>query len=253
MWLISPLSWLLLALLLASLASRFRPRARWPLRTCAVVAAVAVFAMTPLMANSVLAYLERPAPLAPECRTNPPSIVVVLGGGLDRTPGDARQYSVLNLASRRRLDGGLRYWQADPRRQIVLSGGGPSDGVAISHAELMGAYARAASVPGRSLRLEARSRNTWENAWNVAAMTTAGDRRIVLVTSALHMPRALFAFRSAGLEVCPLPVDRRFIPFGLPGYLIPQTSALVKTEAALHELVGLGYYRWLDWRRRWSG
>ena len=74
-------------------------------------------------------------------------------------------------------------------------------------------------------------------------------RRLVLVTSAMHMPRSRLALGRAGFDVCPVPADSRRIAFGLPGYLIPGSSALDKTEAALHELVGLAYYRWRDARR----
>ena len=68
--------------------------------------------------------------------------------------------------------------------------------------------------------------------------------RVVLVTSAMHMRRARYAVESAGFEACPVPADTRRIPFGLPGSLIPRTTALAKSEAAVHEVVGLLHYQW---------
>ena len=100
-----------------------------------------------------------------------------------------------------------------------------------------------------ALRVEAGPTSTWENARALAVAAAAVPRRVVLITSAMHMPRARYAMARAGFEVCAIASrSRGCIPFGLPGYLIPRSSALVKTEAALHELVGLAYYRWLDAR-----
>lgn len=247
MWLMSPLSWLLLAVLLAPLAWRFRPRTVWPWRIAVAVVLVAITAMTPMVANTLAGYLERPVPAAASCSELPPSTVVVLAGGRDRKPRAVDDFSGLNAASRRRMDRGIRYWRADPSRLVVVSGGQSKEG-AMPHADSLVHYARWMGVPEVALRAEDQSPTTWHNARRVAALAPPVGPRIVLVTSALHMRRAAYAFDKAGFEVCPMPTDWSFIPFGLPGYLIPQTSALVKTEMALHELVGLAYYRWLNWR-----
>src|SRR3546814_14992278 len=64
----------------------------------------------------------------------------------------------------------------------------------------------------RSVRFEAQSRNTAENARLTAALVGQGDGRPwLLVTSAWHMPRAVASFRAAGLEVLAYPVDFRKI------------------------------------------
>jgi uncharacterized SAM-binding protein YcdF (DUF218 family) len=63
--------------------------------------------------------------------------------------------------------------------------------------------------PGAPIRLEDRSRTTWENLRNLAPLLAAsGIREVVLVTSAFHMPRALETARRAlpGLRVRPWPV-----------------------------------------------
>lgn len=246
MWLMSPLTWLLLAVLLAPLAWHVRPRTFWPWRIAVGVVLVAIMAMTPMVANTLVGYLERPVPAADSCSLQPPSTVVVLGGGRDWNPRGVDDFSGLNAASRRRMDQGIGYWRGDTRRVVVVSGG-PTRVGATPHADTLVRYARWMGVPEIALRSETLSPNTWHNARQVAGLEPPVERRIVLVTSALHMPRAFYSFDAAGFEVCPMPTDWRFIPFGLPGYLIPQTSALVKTEVALHELVGLAYYRWLNW------
>src|SRR5688572_8491883 len=98
MWLLSPLSWLLLAGLGACIAARRHSR-RW-LRASLVVALVSVLAMTPMFANGLLGWLERPPPVPPDCMASPPQVAVVLAGGVDAIPRDENDGSVLGVASR---------------------------------------------------------------------------------------------------------------------------------------------------------
>lgn len=95
---------------------------------------------------------------------------------------------------------------------------------------------------------EDRSRDTRENAaLSVPLLQTAGVRRIVLVTHAYHMPRALRAFRQAaataggGVQVIPAPMGVAGTgPLRLNDWL-PSHSGAEHTRLAIHELLG----RWL--------
>ena len=65
-----------------------------------------------------------------------------------------------------------------------------------------------AGLEGNKVLYERNSRNTYENA--VLSRKFAGElinKQWVLVTSALHMPRAMGVFRKAGWKVVPYPVD----------------------------------------------
>ena len=87
------------------------------------------------------------------------------------------------------------------------------------------------------------SRNTYENAMLSAAATGENKSQPwLLVTSAWHMPRAAGAFRAAGWNVTPYPVDY------LTGSHTPWTAySLAKGalhwQTALHEYAGLLAYR----------
>ncbi|UHQ21811.1 YdcF family protein [Lysobacter sp. 5GHs7-4] len=243
-WLLSPLAWLLLAAAAMPWAWGRRQRRRWPLIASATLAVVALASMTPLVANLLGKPLQAPvaAPLA--CRTAPPSIAVVLGGGSDGRPRGPADFSVLNLASRRRMDRAVAWWREREGRLLVLEGGEPRGGIGV--AELMAAYAQTQGIPAAALRVDSRSDDTWDNARHAAGLSPPLPGRIVLVTSLIHMPRARAAFAGAGFEVCPLATDARSLPSRLPWALVPRTSALANTELALHEWVGIAYYRWRD-------
>lgn len=242
MWLLSPLSWLLLTLAALALGWRARADRRRLLRICLCCAAVSVFAMTPLCANLLVGWLESPPAQPAFCRSEPPQIAVVLGGGVGQTPRDGEDFGVLSAASKRRTEAAVQWWMLQPGRRLILAGGPPKSG-AMPESRLMSAYARRLGVAPAAMTEEPESRNTWHNAQNVAALTPSPPERVVLITSALHMPRARYSMSKAGFQVCALGTDSRLVPARLPGYLFPQTGATAKTEAALHELAGLLYYR----------
>lgn len=248
-WWLSPLNWLLLAAVLGAVA--LRTRMKWLGAGCAVLAVVALAGMTPLVANWLVEDLERPAVGTARCSSTPPAIVVVLSGGVEGLPRGPADFGAMDLASRRRVERGVQYWREHGGDRIILTGGA-TRAPPVTHADLMGEYAQRLGLPERVLILERRSGNTQESARNVAALMPRLPRRIALVTSAMHMPRARIAFDAAGFEVCPQPTDFRAIPVAPPFYLRPVSSALVKTESALHELVGIAYYRWRAWRSKES-
>ncbi len=68
-----------------------------------------------------------------------------------------------------------------------------------------------------------------------------GIKQVLLVTDAVHMRRAVAAFRAQDLSVSPAPAD----PWSL-GWETPVVR-LRKFWAALHEYGGLLYYWWKGW------
>jgi hypothetical protein len=79
--------------------------------------------MTPMFANALLGWLERPPPMPAHCLASPPQVAVVLAGGVDAIPRDDNDASVLGVASRRRIERAVEWWRARPGRVIVVSGG----------------------------------------------------------------------------------------------------------------------------------
>ena len=88
--------------------------------------------------------------------------------------------------------------------------------------------------------------NTADEANAVAElMRTRGWKRIILVTTGWHMPRAAWLFRQVGVECTIFPVDfrrDRTRPITLLDFL-PRADALWDTETALREISGNLFYR----------
>lgn len=87
--------------------------------------------------------------------------------------------------------------------------------------------------------LEDQSYDTFENARNSVRMLRAdGISRIILVTHSTHLPRSVEEFKAAGIEVVPAPVGVLTVrDLGVDRYL-PDPSALLRSHAAIYELIG---------------
>jgi uncharacterized SAM-binding protein YcdF (DUF218 family) len=118
--------------------------------------------------------------------------IVVLGCALS---ADGRASPAL----RRRVDRAVELYRTGAAPRLVLSGGGAGR---RAEAEAMRELALHGGVPPGGLLVEARSRNTFENAAETAALLgAAGLSRVWLVSEAYHLPRAAMLFRLAGLTV----------------------------------------------------
>lgn len=238
--LLSPLTWSVALALLLALLWRWLPRALCLLGLA--VETALVIAMTPLGANGLVRIIESRAPPAQSCQAPAPDTIVVLTAGYSRRPRSAQDFSAADVNSLHRLFAAVALWRRTPGARLVISGGG-SYGIAES--TVLASLAEQLGVPVTAIRTEIHSRSTWQNARDVAELSPPVPKRIWLVTSALHLPRALLAFRDAGFQPCAWPSDSLYIPpNGSVLYYVPQSSALVKMEAALHELVGGWDYRW---------
>jgi uncharacterized SAM-binding protein YcdF (DUF218 family) len=81
--------------------------------------------------------------------------------------------------------------------------------------------------------------DTFQNARNsVRLLAAAGVKRIVLVTHATHMRRAVHEFTDAGVEVVPAPVGMYSARnYGISRY-IPSPDAMQRAYSAIYELLG---------------
>ena len=81
-----------------------------------------------------------------------------------------------------------------------------------------------------------------------ALLEQHGLGRVLLVTSALHMPRALACFRAAGVDAVPATTDTRaHEPYSGALDWIPSASFLGETDLAIKELLGFQVYRLRGW------
>lgn len=185
---------------------------------------------TPFAADGLYALAERYPALNPDRPVNAQA-VVVLGGGGERN--HAPEYNGAAMAEpimleRLTLAAFLAHHYSLP---LAISG------AATEVPAMSATLARNLGV--RPRWIEGSSRDTYENAQLSARMLLpAGIRRIVLVTSSAHEWRAAHEFMAAGFDVVPAPagvLDAR--ETGVFRF-IPDPAALVRSHAAVYELIG---------------
>jgi uncharacterized SAM-binding protein YcdF (DUF218 family) len=108
----------------------------------------------------------------------------------------------------------------------------------------MSAIAMALGVPRDAMVLDSASSDTESQARAVRGLLKG--ERCILVTSAVHMRRALALFRKAGVDALPAPTDfqSQSNPGIRPGSFFPDARQIGLADAAAHEYLGLGW-AWL--------
>jgi uncharacterized SAM-binding protein YcdF (DUF218 family) len=237
-WFLEPIAWTLLLALAAALLRRRRAGRVLAALAAAVLVAFSIDAVS----DRLLGVVERDAR-----STYRPDVVydavIVLGGSVDGAASRRTGEAELNAAAERVLRG-FELVRAGRARNVLLSGGlsWPSPGDVAEGDRLAGKLAQWGVAPDR-IAVERSSRNTRENAVESARVAAArGWRTLLVVTSALHAPRALGCFRAVGLEPDVLPVDHR-AGDGQGRNWLPRAEALADSTVALHELVGRIAYR----------
>jgi uncharacterized SAM-binding protein YcdF (DUF218 family) len=163
--------------------------------------------------------------------------LVVLGGGID-PPQRAGDLPHLHLGADR-VWYAARLWRAGRAPLLVLSGGSDPRISVGSEAQAMRALLLDLGVPDRALRLEQRSRTTRQNAqYTAALLRPLHIRRILLVTSAWHMRRAVALFQAQGFDVVPAPCDSLERQWSPELRWWPQATALQASGLAISETVG---------------
>ncbi len=224
----------------------------------ATVALILLIATLGVAGNSRIAgYLaadmeQAHPPLTPENTPRADAIVMLAGVvGLPAPPRVAPDLS----ASADRILHAARLYHAAKAPLIIVAGGNvfPRPGVrpeSFYIAQLLHEW----GVPEQAIIAEGKSKNTYQNA--VESKHILDERnidKILLVTSALHMRRALAVFRSLGIDAIPAVTDVMIARYGTPetGPAIlswmPNVQSLLLTTLVIKEHLGLWAYRWLGW------
>ena len=195
---------------------------------------IAYLASTPLVGDALLAPLVSQYPVFESGRALGVRDIVVLGSSYaphDRIPVTG----ALDADGLARIVEGVRLARLRPDSRLLVSGGAPPGFApsALGYAQMaldLGIERAAVVIMDRAL-------DTSEEAHEVAALV--GHSPFILVTSAFHMPRAMRLMRRAGADPLPAPTGQSLYAATDRIGLIPGSRGLRKTEAALHEYLGL--------------
>jgi uncharacterized SAM-binding protein YcdF (DUF218 family) len=165
--------------------------------------------------------------------------LVVLAGSMQGTETGLPLLERIGGETFRRVVGGARLYREHPIGSVIVSGrvaGTDREDTVRAMTELLVTY----GVPRDRIVMDAGSGTTRESAENVALLTRSrGLETVVVVTSALHTPRALRDFERAGIAAVGAPVDFDSLSGSWAERLIPSSGAVKRTDVGLHEIFGL--------------
>jgi uncharacterized SAM-binding protein YcdF (DUF218 family) len=222
--------------------------ARWGRRFVTIGAVLLLVVGLSPLGNALILPLENRFPRADLDQPPAPAGLIILGGAENRLVGSARKAPTLNEAGERLLEGAILALRF-PNAKVAFSGGDAgilykSDSEAQGAADILTDL----GVERGRLVLESNARDTYENAVFLRKELDRGGAfsegtRWLLITSAYHMPRSIGAFREAGFDVEPWPVDYRTRgPEDFSKPFDKVSEGLRRVDTATREWVGLLAY-----------
>ena len=208
-------------------------------RWAALLACFALLAAsTGVVGNALLRLLEESYP-ARSIGSLPEADAVLVLGGIMSPAKDAGFVPEWSEAVER-FNAGVEITRRDKARVLLFTGDTRgSEGTALQREALE------RGVPRERTAVIGAVGNTADEAAQLKKYAAQhGLKRVVLVTSAWHLPRAMRQFKGAGVELIPFPVDYRGLANRQLPYLdwIPNAGSLGKTEMALRECYGMAFY-----------
>lgn len=195
---------------------------------------------TPFIPNLLVSVLENQYPvLHPnkiDTKNNPVHILILGGGHVndERLPANDQ----LSSGALVRLSEGIRLNRMIKGSDIITSGYGGKE--LITQAEVLSNAAILLGVEPSVIQMQKKPVNTWMEA-NEYKRIFGDKATLILVTSAVHMPRAMFLFRKIGLNPIAAPTNH-ILKYGKSYNILnwlPSAKNITKTDAAMHEFVGL--------------
>ena len=196
----------------------------------------------PIVSGKLVAYLESDYQLSKPSNIASADAIVVLSGmirtinskdGLDYEFGDASD----------RIFAGINLFKEKKAPKLILTRGKLPWSVGIPEGEYLKEIAITNGISENNILLTENVENTDQEAKAIKKLLSKDKHRVLLVTSAYHMPRAQKVFEAAGINVVPFPVDFQkglskitFMSF------IPSANALSGTSFFVREMMGRIYY-----------
>jgi len=238
--LLNPFLWIIVLSIIALYQRRDKKRKKLYL----IALCITLFFSNPWLITT----LEYPfhTPPMPMSANEKYEVGVVLGGytSYDRV----NKAGHFNMSSDRFIQVALLYKKGYIRKIIVTGGqNGFTDEGDYVEAEFVASNLMDLGIPASDIYVEGKSRNTVENAeYSYKILDSLGlkKNKVVLITSAFHMPRAKETFEKAGFNIRPYPCAFSILPSSIRfsiDSIIPAAWAFDAWGGFLKEMVGRVY------------
>lgn len=191
----------------------------------------------PITSNELIRWLEGPKQALQPTPRNDATLIVVLASGDPRARLDAAGWE--------RLEGAVRLWRHSGGTLLFSGGPGLSEDNALGGT--MHSAGLTFGLPASALRFVGGGRNTLEDVLQATPLVRGHPGPVWLVTSALHMPRALATADRQGWNARPLAVDYQQLELAFLPSCLPSNGGPMRLAEALHEVIGRLTYRLRGW------
>ena len=205
-------------------------------------AVILIFCSLPIISYKLTHYLEKDYTLQDASAINNADAIVVLSGMLKTIKVDDKLKYEFNDGVDRILSG-IDLFKNNKASLLILTKGQLPWSLGIPEGEYLKNFAIKFGVPKKSILLTENVQNTDQEAKSVKKLLNSNDVKVILVTSAFHMPRAKKVFEASNIKVIPFAVDfinshqkLTFMSF------VPSVGALGGTSSFVREMIGRLYY-----------
>ena len=203
---------------------------------------VLVVCSLPIFSNRLIAYLEHNYQLKNISEVDTADAIVVLSG-MVRTIQTNEVLSYEFSESVDRIFAGIDLFKENKAPSLILTRGTVPWSVGKPEGEYLRDVAIKYGVPRKNILLTENVQNTDQEAKSVKKILTIDAPKVILVTSAFHMPRAQKVFEAVGIRIVPFPVDFRNASSKLTFmHFMPSARSIWETSFFVKEMIGRTYY-----------
>ena len=211
-------------------------------KTSFVGVIILIICSMPIVSGKMIAYLESDYELNRPSEIDAANAIVVLSGMVKTIKTkDSLDYEWSEAVDR--FFAGIDLFRLNKAPTLIFTRGKVPWSIGLPEGEFLREEAIKLGIPKKDILLTENVENTDQEAKAIKKLFSIDNPKIILVTSAFHMPRAQLVFEAAGISVIPFPVDFKtraakltFMSF------IPSASSFASTNFFVREMIGRTYY-----------
>ena len=203
---------------------------------------ILVVCSMPIVSSKMIYYLESDYNLNQPTEVDTANAIVVLSGMIRRIKTKNGVVYEWDQAVDR-IFAGIDLFKLNKAPILILTGGKLPWTTGLPEGEYLKEVAIKYGIPEENILLTENVENTDQEAKAIKKLFSIDNPRVILVTSAFHMPRAKIVFEAAGINVIPFSVDFRntAIKTTILNFM-PTAHSFAITNFFVREMIGRTYY-----------
>ena len=203
---------------------------------------ILVICSMPIVSSKMIAYLESDYELNRPAEIDSADAIVVLSGMVKTIKTkDSLDYEWSEAVDR--FFAGIDLFRLNKAPTLIFTRGKVPWSIGLPEGEFLREEAIKLGIPKKDILLTENVENTDQEAKAVKKLFSIDNPKIILVTSAFHMPRAQKVFEAVDINVIPFPVDfRNGVGKLTIMSFIPSAASFANTSFFVREIIGRIYY-----------